>query len=152
MHNEATGLQPVVEAMDALAWAWLEYREGEGHGEKVAEVVETVERLIAPAGEAFPDDAGREAIVPLEKSSQDMPGLMDPQQVELRTGIQTGTLGHWYREGLIPIERDGGRVLLTRDTVQRLQGLVQATPPRYKSPAAYVARMLRIEKYGDPRM
>jgi len=51
-------LAAVFDAMDALAWRWLEYREDQTG--KAQEVVEMVEKIIEPAGSAFPSETARE--------------------------------------------------------------------------------------------
>lgn len=130
----------LMEALDALAWAWLEYRDDGEAKTTAAAMVESVLDIATAPEPAHPNGApaAEDIWIPAADAAREL-GLAPP------------TFTHWTAEGIVPSQKMGREVLISRETVDRIAGLIAATPRSYKSPANYVAPILRREKWGDRR-
>lgn len=138
-------------AIDELAWAWLECRDG---GESKAAAEELVSKILVdkkPISLGVPAPplelpVKPEQVTKLEEyTSQQAADLLGHRPSD-------SSLVHWAQEGILQFRKVGRAYMFPAREVERLRSLKQAAPSRYKNPTFYIAKVLRVEAHGSPHV
>lgn len=135
--------EKVMEALDALALAWLESR---------TRIERKPEAIDVPAPPVIEREVAFTPGLPPRAQAVREPVKERVTIAEMSriTRIPDPTLNHWAAEGLFETLREGPRtVLVPREEVGRVMGLKASAPRRFLNPHKYVAQELRMSAFGD---